>query len=1625
MKRYVVGIILGVMIPLNIGLGFIPYVPRLSSTDKNDLRFYPWPQYKNYPWHMKGAKYLSDTVNIFQDKIYILASRDDPVVLEACKVCSAEIYKNFYYKIGSGPGKINEIVITTASSVPSDTVVFVFGVKGDALINNALSLVGSNSSDIPNKREGYLLRSKVVSGRLIVVGAGYDREGAFHSASTLRELIAQNTQCVVPKWITIKDYPDCEWREVAWGNTEIGCDTSNYEDKQKRLQKLDYLSLLKVNRVGHVNHRWYFWGREEKSPEYWGGGPLMDYPSCYTNRITSNHLSDFWYPRYRHRGIEPVPYIENFEEPYNHIVPRNPNCIAGTQVDMRFVVGSDNIARPIYKIPNFINPTFDNNGGDVEEGWVDNDASNTLIVADNTTYKTFPASCRILCRRGEGRWIYQWRSCNPHTFYIFKYWIKVKIYPGGVIDDETYRKNSTRIRMQVENRPSGSVRTFDMALGPQNTTKWNYNIDKDLNSWREFSLGVYSDTFSTICLEFNVKIGSASEIDSIKVWIDGDDIMNSQNSQIARLTQQQRFLIMTDKAKPKVYKNGSLIFESEYELENDSIRYYGSKGYFNSPDTNDLNWRLKDKPGGSLQSGDTIRVVYNHIGFGDFLHFVYPLKFNYAACPVEPKTAELCDTAIALTRNSLGPRYIDLRYNEPTIPSLTRDGRVKEKGWKADRLLAEDIEYNLQQVRKTPSYNGEYADICLLADGLSPYHNGYKADSIWKAIKIIRNEHPQDTAHIIPEIWGFRNPEDATVTYTWYRDTLALAVDSFNRYGYKPLFFPHGGSDLTYRRWLKALECIVNDSVINGTKGRRVKGFSWGNSKVLESNWEEASKAGVFGTMAVSMDLAWNLDPSRFVMVDGEPVGVDLCYSPETLHLHKGDIFSPVPSKFRAERVGDDMTSSIINLYWAPNVNKDIRENPKGYSYRIERWGDGGWEPFTTKAYRLDTTAIDSHPVWHTGNFPQTSQLFKYINPNVWAVSISHWAVYRISSFDTLNNQSPYNYAIAWYSYLRRVTTTTFKKISGRSCQKKVKESQNKFHIVYTGGIIDTLVFHLTFDPLDSTETPPDTLGIGMFPTEVIKVDTVGVAWLSKGMDTIYYSIGKGSQWIEPYPLISSPYPKSLSVPRMALDVKDTCHITFVMKQGSNLILFYGKFHLLNPTGVSIETVSTWIPEDPSASIEALGAGIALDYANRPHLGWVENREGKYGVRTDGGFRIMGGIHFPCDSCPTASFNPKDFPPPQKDYKYNINISSSDGETAIHYMFYAGDTIKILEDTIFIDQGIRDLSVYGSFALFEKGGDIFLSLYDAVNNRWSEPETVNFEDPESFYPQLDGIQYIDETGNIHPARFALWTQKLSDSLYNLTADVKTYENIGEYGITPYAYLKMGREQPTPFTEYRDGINSFGNEDYMKVDYGIDSLVYELPSIDTSGVQRLFVECYFDTTTPAEGWQTAILVNGIPIDSITLYPGQLTRVTKFLPKEVTGTGNLKIKLLKIRGSYVPCSRILVSQFDEVPPQMKTQRVAELMRIPKTFYLFPISPNPATKPSVIKFQVPVKAAVSLKIYDVSGRLVRSLIKAQNLEPGIYTMEWDGRSDRGLRLSTGVYFLRMETLNYTATRKVVVVK
>jgi hypothetical protein len=83
------------------------------------------------------------------------------------------------------------------------------------------------------------------------------------------------------------------------------------------------------------------------------------------------------------------------------------------------------------------------------------------------------------------------------------------------------------------------------------------------------------------------------------------------------------------------------------------------------------------------------------------------------------------------------------------------------------------------------------------------------------------------------------------------------------------------------------------------------------------------------------------------------------------------------------------------------------------------------------------------------------------------------------------------------------------------------------------------------------------------------------------------------------------------------------------------------------------------------------------------------------------------------------------------------------------------------------------------------------------------------------------------------------------------------------------------------------------------------------------------------------------------------------------------------------------------------------------------------NPSTR---IRFDIPGEnestTAVVLGVYDTRGRLVRNLLD-DALAPGSYSLHWDGRSDAGDELSSGVYFLLIHAGTHRATMKMVLAR
>jgi hypothetical protein len=102
----------------------------------------------------------------------------------------------------------------------------------------------------------------------------------------------------------------------------------------------------------------------------------------------------------------------------------------------------------------------------------------------------------------------------------------------------------------------------------------------------------------------------------------------------------------------------------------------------------------------------------------------------------------------------------------------------------------------------------------------------------------------------------------------------------------------------------------------------------------------------------------------------------------------------------------------------------------------------------------------------------------------------------------------------------------------------------------------------------------------------------------------------------------------------------------------------------------------------------------------------------------------------------------------------------------------------------------------------------------------------------------------------------------------------------------------------------------------------------------------------------------------------------------------------------------------------------------------FALFQNYPSPFHDQTNIRFSLPRRKHVCLKVYDSVGRLVRTLVDEEK-PAGQYTVSWNGTDATGTKVSSGVYFYRIEAhtglgthtgltaRGYTATKKMVVVR
>ena len=90
----------------------------------------------------------------------------------------------------------------------------------------------------------------------------------------------------------------------------------------------------------------------------------------------------------------------------------------------------------------------------------------------------------------------------------------------------------------------------------------------------------------------------------------------------------------------------------------------------------------------------------------------------------------------------------------------------------------------------------------------------------------------------------------------------------------------------------------------------------------------------------------------------------------------------------------------------------------------------------------------------------------------------------------------------------------------------------------------------------------------------------------------------------------------------------------------------------------------------------------------------------------------------------------------------------------------------------------------------------------------------------------------------------------------------------------------------------------------------------------------------------------------------------------------------------------------------------------------FQLFENYPNPFNPTTVISYQLSVVSEVQLKVYNLLGQEIRTLVNTRQ-SPGRYEVQWDGRDQFGREVGSGVYLYRIEAEGFRQARKMILVR
>jgi hypothetical protein len=237
---------------------------------------------------------------------------------------------------------------------------------------------------------------------------------------------------------------------------------------------------------------------------------------------------------------------------------------------------------------------------------------------------------------------------------------------------------------------------------------------------------------------------------------------------------------------------------------------------------------------------------------------------------------------------------------------------------------------------------------------------------------------------------------------------------------------------------------------------------------------------------------------------------------------------------------------------------------------------------------------------------------------------------------------------------------------------------------------------------------------------------------------------------------------------------------------------------------------------------------------------------------------------------------------------------------------------------------------------------------------------------------------------------------------------------------PRLHRGVGDSARTPFCLSRDGHAKWRG---FRVDYAKKSLRYRLPYLNPYLDYRLRAVLYH---VSKDTWEQGFSVDGLPMGRYRHEALVPETVWVTIPRGTYERDcQVELDVTRYSGDYAVLADLRI--YECYPFRQKRgggiQSHAALP-LETGAALGEFIPTPFRNQVCINYSLLTKGSLSLKIYDVQGRYVRTLASGSH-RSGQYVVRWDGTDRRGMLVPAGTYFCRLEADGTQDIRKLVLAR